>query len=247
MAKFGAILGLGIIDAGGRNVTIALSSTVGHKNLSGIVGITVFLQYWYWYPFIHFISLAFTPTAIVAVNKNLQKPKYNIKSNAPPSYFSYPPSITPPKEEVVEKLPTAQLSTTKKAEIKRRNRKKDSMDIEDKPEENKEVEMKDFKSNELNKEETKEETKEEKMEVEEPKFQILTTPARVTRRQLKYITFDIDPRYKPISEHVHGIIILKDETPSQQEDLIEFKVPSLDVIEENEDIAEPPESFVFNG
>jgi len=120
MAKFGAILGLGIIDAGGRNVNISLSSTVGHKNLSGIVGITVFLQYWYWYPYIHFISLAFTPTAIVAVNKNLQKPKYNIKSNAPPSYFSYPPPITPPKEETLEKLPTAQLSTTKKEEIKKK-------------------------------------------------------------------------------------------------------------------------------
>jgi len=125
------------------------------------------------------------------------------------------------------------------------------MDIEEKPED-KEVEMKDFKTNELNKDETKEETKKKeettvKMEVEEPKFQILTTPARVTRRQLKYITFDIDPRYKPISEHVHGIIILKDDTPSLQEDLIEFKVPSLDVIEENEEIAEPPEAFVFNG
>jgi len=247
MAKFGAILGLGIIDAGGRNVTISLSSTVGHKNLSGIVGITVFLQYWYWYPFIHFISLAFTPTAIVAVNKNLQKPKYNIKSNAPPSYFSYPPSITPPKEEVVEKLPTAQLSTTKKAEIKKR-KKKDSMDIEEKPEDSKEVDMKEKITNELlNKEETKEETeKTEKIEVE-PKFQILTTPARVTRRQSKYISFDIDPRYKPISEHVHGIIILKDLNPAQEEDLIEFKVPSLDVIEENEEIAEPPETFVFNG
>jgi len=121
------------------------------------------------------------------------------------------------------------------------------MDIEDK-EENKEVDMKDIKTNEQNKEETKEDTKEdttEKMEVEEPKFQILTTPARVTRRQLKYISFDIDPRYKPISEHVHGIIILKDLNPAQEEDLIEFKVPSLEVIEENDEIAEPPEEFVF--
>jgi len=124
MAKFGAILGLGIIDAGGRNSTISLSSTYGHKNLSGIVGITVFLQYWYWYPYIHFISLAFTPTSIIAVNKNLQMPKYMIKSNAPPSLFSYPPNITPPKEETVESLPTAQLSTTKKAEAKKKKEKR---------------------------------------------------------------------------------------------------------------------------
>jgi len=251
MAKFGAILGLGIIDAGGRNVTISLSSTVGHKNLSGIVGITVFLQYWYWYPYIHFISLAFTPTAIVAVNKNLQKPKYNIKSNAPPSYFSYPPSITPPKEEEVEKLPTAQLSTTKKAEIKKKNKKKDSMDIEEGNKEEQKTEIEQPKETETKKDETetkKEETETKKveMEIEEPSFQILTTPARVTRRQLKFLSFDIDPRYKPISEHVHGIIVLNDSNPAEKEDLIEFSVPSLETNEDNEEIAEAPAAFYFN-
>jgi len=259
MAKFGAILGLGIIDAGGRNVTISLSSTVGHKNLSGIVGITVFLQYWYWYPFIHFISLAFTPTAIVAVNKNLQKPKYNIKSNAPPSYFSYPPPVTPPKEESVEKLPTAQLSTTKKDELKRKNKKKDSMDVDDnkvdQTEETPEDKMDEVKPEETPKpdetlkpgETSKpvETKKEDIMEVDEPSFQILTTPVRVTRRQKKFLSFDIDPRYKPISEHVHGIVVLKDLNPSEKEEIIEFSVPSLDVGDENEEIAEPPEAFIF--
>jgi len=250
MAKFGAILGLGIIDAGGRNVNISLSSTVGHKNLSGIVGITVFLQYWYWYPYIHFISLAFTPTAIVAVNKNLQKPKYNIKSNAPPSYFSYPPPITPPKEETLEKLPTAQLSTTKKEEIKKRNKKKDSMDVDDdkmqedvKPEDTKT----DDKIIPVGEEGSGTEVKkEDEMEIEEPLFQVLTTPVRVTRRQLRFLSFELDPRYKPISEHVHGIIVLQDLNPAEKEEIIEFTIPSLDVGDENEDLAPPPEAFYFS-
>jgi 26S proteasome regulatory subunit N2 len=72
MTKFGAVLGQGIIDAGGRNVTIALHSLAGHKNMSGMVGVALFTQFWYWYPLIHFISLAFTPTAIIALNKDLK-------------------------------------------------------------------------------------------------------------------------------------------------------------------------------
>jgi len=72
MTKFGAVLGQGIIDAGGRNVTIALHSIAGHKNMSAMVGVALFTQFWYWYPLIHFISLAFSPTAIIGLNKDLK-------------------------------------------------------------------------------------------------------------------------------------------------------------------------------
>src|SRR5690606_10826191 len=71
MAKFGAILATGLIDAGGRNVTIALGSRGGHMNMGAIVGMAIFTQFWYWFPLIHFISLAFTPTAIIGLNKDL--------------------------------------------------------------------------------------------------------------------------------------------------------------------------------
>lgn len=103
MCKFGAIIASGIIDAGGRNVTIALHSRSGHKSIpktqiypfdncsfflffpffvlllsliakdmSAIVGLAVFTQFWYWYPLIHFVSLAFTPTAVIGLNKDLK-------------------------------------------------------------------------------------------------------------------------------------------------------------------------------
>ena len=51
----------GIIDAGGRNVTVSLQSRTGHTHMMAVVGMLVFTQYWYWFPLSHFLSLAFTP------------------------------------------------------------------------------------------------------------------------------------------------------------------------------------------
>ena len=72
MAKFGAVLGQGIVDAGGRNVTISLQSRSGMNNMMAIVGMAVFTQFWYWYPLTHFLSLAFTPTGLIGLNKSLE-------------------------------------------------------------------------------------------------------------------------------------------------------------------------------
>ena len=57
---------------GGRNVTISLVSRTGHANMPAIIGTAIFTQFWYWYPLTHMLSLAFTPTAIIGLNKNLE-------------------------------------------------------------------------------------------------------------------------------------------------------------------------------
>jgi len=141
MAKFGAIIALGIIDAGGRNMTIALSSRSGHMNFSAIVGIAIFVQYWYWYPFLLFLSLSLTPTAIIAVNAKLEMPQYKIKSNARPSLFAYPAEVKEVEEKTVKAVPTAQLSITKKQQQRKdkkkaeeEKKKEDNMDVEKSPE-----------------------------------------------------------------------------------------------------------------
>ena len=90
MAKLGAILGLGIVDAGGRNVTIALQTRTGMTNAVGAVGALLFQQFWYWYPMTHMISLAFVPTAVIALNKDLEMPQIEFVCNAKPSTFAYP-------------------------------------------------------------------------------------------------------------------------------------------------------------
>ena len=43
MAKLGAILAQGIIDAGGRNMTVSLQSRTGHTNMMAVVGMLVSL------------------------------------------------------------------------------------------------------------------------------------------------------------------------------------------------------------
>lgn len=72
MARYGATLGQGLIDAGGRNVTITLQSRAGSRKTSAIVGMVLFCQFWYWYPLAHCASLAFEPTGIIGLDASLQ-------------------------------------------------------------------------------------------------------------------------------------------------------------------------------
>merc|ERR1711887_292722 len=130
MAKFGAILAQGIIDAGGRNVTVSLQSRTGHTSMLGVVGMLVFTQYWYWFPLSHFLSLAFQPTAIIGLNSNLDMPVAQFKSSAKPSMYGYTPNIEEKKKEDKEKVATAVLSIT--AKQKKKNADKGKKDGEEK-------------------------------------------------------------------------------------------------------------------
>ena len=64
------------LPLGGRNVTLALQSRTGHTQLRTVVGMLVFSQFWFWFPFTHFLSLAFTPTAIIGLNGQLKVTLY---------------------------------------------------------------------------------------------------------------------------------------------------------------------------
>lgn len=91
LSRMGAILSNGIINACGRNATISLQTRDGNVRQNAVIGLVLFLQHWYWYPLLNFITLAMTPTALVAVNKDLKVPKsFKFTSNAKPSLFKYP-------------------------------------------------------------------------------------------------------------------------------------------------------------
>lgn len=130
MAKFGAIIAQGIIDAGGRNVTVSLQSRTGHTNVCAVVGMLIFTQFWYWFPLTHFLSLAFTPTLVVGLNEDLKIPKLEFKSSAKPSTFAYPPPIEAKKEREREKVSTAILSITAKAKKKEASKKDKQQGVE---------------------------------------------------------------------------------------------------------------------
>ena len=98
----------------------------------------VFTQYWYWFPFGHFLSIATIPTAFIGVDKTLQMPHYECVSNAKPSLFKYADYLSDEKDKKTTEVKKAVLSTTKKAQkllneknIKKMNKDAESMDADD--------------------------------------------------------------------------------------------------------------------
>ncbi len=115
MAKMGAILATGILDAGGCNATISLQSRAGFTKMASVVGMAVWSQYWYWYPLMHFMSLALHPTMIMGLNKDFKLPcDWNVVCNTRRSHFSYPKPLEKKKGEKKAHVTTVALSTSAK-------------------------------------------------------------------------------------------------------------------------------------
>jgi 26S proteasome regulatory subunit N2 len=236
MAKFGCAVALGIIDAGGRNCTISLQTQTGNLNMPGIVGAAVFVQYWYWFPLSHFLSLSFTPTAVIGVDQKLEAPKFKFHSNTRPSLFDYPPEQQVKTEEAPEKIKTAVLSTTAQAKRRAQRREKqarrESMDIDQTPttpkvsdqlpekmevEEGAAVEGEEAKDAEkIAAEGQKKKAEREKVGYE------LDNLSRVLPAQLKYLTFP-DPRYEPVKRPTGGVVVVLDNQPDEPRETIELE------------------------
>lgn len=81
LTKLGCIVACGILDAGGRNVTIALHRN-GHNLMKSIVGMAIFTQHWYWYSYLLLLSLTFHPTTDFCTSEEYKQPihKWEIKA-----------------------------------------------------------------------------------------------------------------------------------------------------------------------
>jgi 26S proteasome regulatory subunit N2 len=260
LSKFGAIYAQGILESGGRNVNVRVINEEGHLRLQSVVGMLIFTQFWFWFPLGHFISLAFTPTALVCVNTDLKMPvNIKIRSNAPPSHFAYPPMTEPPKEKSKEKVETAVLSITSKVKAKGKQRKSEGgtsgdgpekMDVDKPAAEEGDKEATDSKKEagdgeaEKDGEDGKEGEKEKEKEAD---FELLKNPARVLPAQLSVVTFGEEERYSPIrSGPVHsGVVVMTDKKTGEPEELIEITKGPEEVADVAEE-AKPPEPFTFD-
>nr|XP_012137027.1 PREDICTED: 26S proteasome non-ATPase regulatory subunit 1-like [Megachile rotundata] len=273
MAKFGAILAQGIIDAGGRNVTVSLQSRTGHTNMLAVVGALVFTQYWYWFPLAHCLALAFTPTCLIALNAQLKMPKLEFRSNARPSVYAYPAPLEEKKREEREKITTAVLSIAARArrrESERRARDsheekmevdppevKDPVEVKaavpkDKEEKKKEKEEKETKEVKETKEKVEKKGKDETEKAEkekkepEPNFEVLQNPARVLRQQLKVIQLVEGSHYVPVKDiQIGGIVMVKHIQADTEEELVE-PVAAFGSKPNEEKEADPPIAFEYN-
>ncbi|QEU59935.1 Rpn2 [Kluyveromyces lactis] len=232
LAKFGACIAQGIMNAGGRNVTIELENTeMGTLNTRSIIGLMMFSQFWYWFPLSHFLSLSFTPTTLVGLRaSDLAIPKFAFKCHTKEGIFTYPPMYEEEVDKNIEKFAAAVLSTTAKAKARAKKGKKGEhekgkeKDAEKVNEEKQEVELEEKK-------------KEEAKNTEEAKIKYTTTSydvenlTRVLPQQLKFISFAKDSRFVPVRKFRgnSGVIIVEDKTPEEPLELIKTVRQTKDI------------------
>lgn len=210
MCRMGAIMAAGILDAGGRNLTIGCRTTSGYLRRASIVGLALFTQYWYWYPLSYFLSLAFQPAALIGLSEQLTLPKWEVQCLCKKSLFSYPMPLT---EEVSDrggkKLPTAVLSTTERAR-QRAARRKD----QDKKTTGKDSRPMDIDAGPSSTQPTTKTTSMKKLQ--EADHHMIENQSRVVPQQEVFIEFLKDSRWQPIKpRQKSGIVILKDLTPAE--------------------------------
>jgi len=243
IAKYGAIIGQGILDAGGRNMSLSLQTRSGQTDMTAVVGLLVFTQFWYWFPLAHFLSLALQPTALIGLNKELKMPKVEFVSNAAPSVFGYPPPMEEKKGDKKDKVEKAVLSITVKKHRRDAEKKsekgEEKMDVDDKSA----AKSHGADSKEATSENLKEGADKDKKE-KEPDFEMLQNPTRVIKPQLKVISLAKNCRYQPLKDvSSGGIIILRDTQSDQPETLVETVKAGGPVKEEEQAEPEPPEPF----
>jgi len=253
MTKMGAILAAGIIDAGGRNVTIAMESRAGFIKMSTVVGLALFCQHWFWYPLMHFLSLAFTPTLLIGLNKDLKMPnQWNVRCNNRPSMFAYPKKLEEKKEDRNVRVTTVTLSTTARArareqrkELEKKKENVASMEV-DTPHVSKSAHVKFAEGAEESKgsDSGPQISAKGKKKDTEPNSFTCPNPSRITPSQEPHVEFDMGQRYVPIRPNGKpiGIIMLKDVKPGEEEDVALVEPPAKNSERPDGDV-QPPEPF----
>lgn len=250
LSRMGAILAQGIINSAGRNATLTLTTRDGNLRQNAVVGLVLFMQHWYWYPLLNFISLALTPTALIGVNEELKVPKsFTFVSNAKPSTYKYPDFLKKEENKEGSKVETAVLSTTAKVKARVGRKQKadgtEAMQIDT-------TTPADKKEDETEEEKKKREEEERKAKEPEPESQTLNNPSRVLKAQEKKIQYREGEgcRWYPVLENRYaGFVVLRDLLPESQEPELYYDDEERDPNAPNPDRQSDmdlPEEFEFD-
>ena len=212
MARMGSIMAAGILDAGGRNATVAMRSQSGYFRRTSVIGLALFVQYWYWHPLSYTLSMSLAPTALIGVDATLAAPKdFEARCDCKPSLFAYPAPVTVEDKKSKEKLPTAVLSTTVRAKARAAKKEKSKDQSDDK------IDAMDTEGGTgtgAKKESDGDKASKAAKEPEPTSFK-LENPARVVPGQRRYVGFISDSRWKPVRPSPSGFVVLKNTTPGE--------------------------------
>jgi len=248
MARMGAILGSGFLDAGGRNLCISMITPTGQKRMKALLGMVLFWQHWEWYPLIPMASLCFKPTVAIGLDEDLEMPVMKIDVNCKPSKFAFPQKMQEEKAKKKKIMKKAELSISAKAKARQAKKKKE------KAAESGDAEMEDadMQDKEEPKEEDKEEMEVEKKEEEkkkdepEPDSYVESLPCRITRAQQEFVSLAPDSRYELVNDRkITGFMMLRNKNPEQPKELVSLKATDAAGVYGNE--PDPPADFIYTG
>merc|ERR1719320_1432454 len=234
MARMGAILGSGLLDAGGRNLCISMVTPTGQKRMKAILGMVLFWQHWEWYPLIPMVSLCFKPTVTIGLDEDLEMPKVELHCDCKPSRFAYPEKMKEEKAKKKKILKKAELSISAKAKARQAKKQKEKA-LADGDATMEDVDLKD-----------KDEVKEDKKDEPEPESYTVDLPCRVTRSQQDFVSLVPDSRYELVNDRkLTGFIMLRNKNPDEPKELVSLKQTDNAGVYGNE--PDPPADFYYTG
>ncbi|OHS96301.1 Proteasome/cyclosome repeat family protein [Tritrichomonas foetus] len=132
MQIFGLCTACGILNAGGGNVVISCNSLRGENSVAATVGLALFCNHFFWHPLALMLSLAFHPTAIIGLDRNLEVVDWKIRSNASPSTFAYLRPIDVEREQIILNDPV-KLSISQASRIEEESEEEKEEETEEEP------------------------------------------------------------------------------------------------------------------
>lgn len=260
LKRQGALLGAGLLDAGGRNTVLQLMG-VGGLRREAAVSVFLGCQVWEWYPLVQIMVKALVPTMVIGVDSSLHMPKdFQLCCDQPESRFAY---VEPVKKEEKTEKTTVTFSFQEKprraalqSSLRRSSTRgvAESESKTDKPAENAEnADMpKKVEASEASGKETTETAEEKKTaegeavaKAEEPKQFMVPNGNRVTLTQMPHMSL-LEQRFMPVVgwerirslTSVPGVLVVKD----TQEGACQY----VDVDDGERNVIECPKPFTYH-